>query len=335
MLNRPLGKSGFNVSVIGFGGIPIQRLEFAQAEIVLHAALERGVNFIDTARGYTDSEQKIGRALADRREKVVLATKAMSIEGAAMAEELATSLRELRTDTIDLYQLHGVGSAELLDRAVGPGGAYEVLAKAREQGKVHAIGITSHSRAVLHLAVETGLFDTVQLPFNPFETEAKEDVIPSARAHGVGTIGMKPVAGGAIASVPAALRFSLTQGIDVVIPGMDSVEQVEQNTAVGIELRAPSDEERGALNREKAFWGERFCRRCAYCMPCPNGLAIPLLLLLEAYYTRYGLEEWALQRLAGAEKSYSDCTGCEECLTKCPYELPIPEMMSRAAELMK
>ncbi|MCK4305217.1 MAG: aldo/keto reductase [Candidatus Eisenbacteria sp.] len=335
METRILGKTSLDVSVVGLGGIPIQGLSFDDSALVLHKALDCGITFIDTARGYTDSEEKIGRALSSRRSEFILASKALSRDAAGMAKEIETSLRDLQTDFIDIYQLHAIGSDKELAQVLAPGGAYEALARAREQGKVGFLGITSHSRPALIAAIQTGAFDTVQHPFNPIEIEWSDDVIPAATEAGVGIIAMKPAAGGALTHVPAALRFELTRGIDVVIPGMDSIAQVEENAAVGERLRPPNHAELLALACEKERWGGRFCRRCGYCMPCPNGLHIPMLLLLHAYYERYDLIDWALERLAGLEKKYSDCTACGECLEKCPYHLPIPDLMARGAEQVR
>jgi len=331
MEKRKLGRTDMEISVVGFGGIPIQGLSASDAERVLLHALARGVNFFDSARGYTDSEEKMGRALHAHRARIHLASKALSRNARRMRGELETSLRNLRTEMIDLYQVHSVGSPGELERILSPGGAYEALAKARDEGKVRWIGVTGHSRPVLFKAIETGLFDTVQFPFNPIENEWEEDVLPAARKAGIGTIGMKPVAGGAIRNVGASIRFSLTRGIDVSIPGMDSVDQVDENTAIGEDLRALTKEELASLQKEKELWGEKFCRRCAYCMPCPEGLNIPFLLLIEGYYTRYELHDWARERLQALSKTFSDCTACGECLEKCPYDLPIPDLMKDAA----
>jgi len=319
------------VSVVGFGGIPIQGLPVSDAERVLLRALDRGINFFDSARAYTDSEEKMGRVLHAHRDRIHLASKALPRNARRMRGELETSLRNLRTGMIDLYQVHSVGSLEELERILAPGGAYEALAQAREEGKVRWIGVTGHSLPVLLEAVRTGLFDTVQLPFNAIESEWEMEVLPAARKAGIGTIGMKPLAGGAIRNVGASIRFSLTRGIDVSIPGMDSVLQVDENAAVGEDLRAPTEEELAALQKEKELWGEKFCRRCAYCMPCPEGLNIPFLLLIEGYYTRYELHDWARERLQALSKTFSDCTACGECLEKCPYDLPIPDLMKDAA----
>ncbi len=331
MKKRYIGKTDIEASVVGFGGIPIQGLSFTEAERVLLRALDREINFFDSARAYTDSEEKIGRALGGRRDGIYLASKAMSRSADKIVEELEASLRNLRTDMIDLYQVHSVGSLEQLERITGPGGAYEGLSRAREAGKVRWIGVTGHSRRVLLAAVETGLFDTVQCPYNPIEDEWEGDVIPAAKTARMGIIGMKPLAGGALKDAVISIRFSLTRGVDVSIPGMDSVEQVDENASAGESPAPLSDSEHGKLREEKKLWGEKFCRRCAYCMPCPNGLNIPFLLLLDGYYVRYGLKDWALSRLKTLAKTYSDCTACGECLDKCPYHLTIPEMMKDAA----
>lgn len=332
MKRRVLGRTGLRVPVVGFGGIPVQRLSDSEAQQVIRSAVDAGIDFIDTARGYTDSEKKIGRALAGRRGEVVLASKSMARDADGMRREIEASLRDLGTDVIDLYQLHNVATLEQLQTVMGRGGACEALEEAREQGKVRFVGVTGHSRAVLLKAVETDRFDTVQLPFNPIESEALEDVIPAARRRDVGIIGMKPVAGGALASVAsAALRYNLEHGVDVVIPGIDSLSQVHQNAYVGVDFRSCAPEELAALEKEKTAWGKRFCRRCGYCSPCPHGLNINMLFLIQAYYERYDLKEWALERLSGLDKHYGDCRQCGECLPRCPYELDIPQMMQRFA----
>ncbi|HSG28567.1 MAG TPA: aldo/keto reductase, partial [Candidatus Krumholzibacterium sp.] len=280
MEKRILGRTDMNVSVVGFGGIPIQGLSFEESEkVILHAA-DSGINFFDSARGYTDSEEKIGRALRSRRHDIYLSTKAMSRDAASMRGELETSLKRLGTEMIDLYQMHAVGSTGQLERILGPGGAYEVLARAKEEGKVRWIGVTGHSKPVLLEAVASGRFDTVQFPFNPIEREWETELMPVAKAAGMGTIGMKPIAGGAIRHPALSIRYTLTRGMDVSIPGMDSIGQVDENSAAGMSLEPLSDEEISLLEEERDFWGEKFCRRCGYCLPCPAGLNIPFLLLL-------------------------------------------------------
>jgi len=331
MQKRKLGRTDMTVSAIGFGGIPIQGVSFEEADRILKTAIEKGVNFFDSARAYTDSEEKMGRSFAGARDGIYLSTKSLSRGAPEFAKEIETSLRNLRTDMIDLYQLHSIGTSADLDRVLAPGGAYEALVEARAAGKIRWIGITGHSREIMLKAIRTELFDTAQFPFNPIETEWEDEIIPAAKALGVGTICMKPLAGGAIRNRALALRFELSRGMDVVIPGMDAVEQVVENASAGEKIAAPDAAELAGLEAEKELWGEKFCRRCGYCLPCPNGLNIPFLFLIDGYYTRYELKDWALARLAALPKKFGDCTECGECLEKCPYGLAIPDMMKDAA----
>ena len=331
MEKRKLGTTDMIVSVVGFGGIPIQGVSVEEADRIFKSALDCGITFFDSARAYTDSEEKMGRALAGARDSLCLASKALSRTASKLADEIDASLRNLRTDRIDLYQLHSVGSLAELETVLSPGGAYDALVEARAAGKVRWFGITGHSRDVMLKAIETGRFHTVQFPFNPIEIEWEEAIIPAAKQAGIGTICMKPFAGGAIRNNRGALRYELTHGMDVVIPGMDSIEQVVENSSVGKKIFPPSEADLVDLHAERVRWGEKFCRRCGYCMPCPNGLNIPFLFLIDAYYTRYELRDWALARLATLEKKYGDCAACGECLKKCPYGLPVPDMMKDAS----
>jgi uncharacterized protein len=332
MRRTRLGRTGLEVSVIGFGGIPIQGVDAAEAERVVHAALDEGITLFDSARVYTDSEEKLGRALRGHRREVVLATKSMARDQAGMAREIETSLKALCTDCIDLYQVHNPGSDEQLAQVLGPGGALEALRAAQAQGKVRFLGLTGHARPLLAKAMGGGQFDTVQLPFSPLESEARGDVLPAARAVGAGVLAMKPLAGGALGKLPtAALRRGLEFGVDAVLAGMDGVEQVRENAAAGRAEGPLATAELVTLSAECARWAGEFCRRCGYCKPCPNGLDIPFLFLIEAYYTRYELHDWARARLAALGKRFSDCQACGQCTERCPYGLPVPELMARAA----
>ncbi|MCU0662485.1 MAG: aldo/keto reductase [Myxococcota bacterium] len=336
MEQRTLGRTGLRVSVIGFGGIPIQGLQDASAQRLVAAAMDAGVHFFDTARAYTDSEAKLGAALEGRRAQVVLATKSMARDAKSMTLDIETSLRSLRTDYIDLYQIHNPASLAQLDQVFGAGGAMEALQRAKDAGKVRSIGVTGHNRELILKAVETDAFDTVQHPLNPLEPAWQEDVIPAARHRGLGVVAMKPVAGGALAEVAAAsLRFCLHHGADLAIPGMDTLDAVRANTAVGEKLRPPCAVEMAQIEAVMARWEGVFCRRCGYCLPCPQGLNIPFLLLIEAYYERYGLKNWALERLGGLDKTFADCVSCGHCQSLCPYELPVPALMPRYAKRIR
>lgn len=327
-MKTSLGRTGLRVNRVGFGGIPIQRLSMDGAAAVLQAALEHGVDFIDTARGYTDSEEKIGRVLRSFPGRVTLATKSMARTRDEMFRDVEISLRNLGVENIDLYQCHNISSEDQLETVLGPGGAMEALTEARDQGMIGHIGITGHKPWVVKAAIHRYPFETIQIPFNMIETAAAGELLPLARKKNLGTIAMKPVAGGAVRNVLLNLRFILTSGMDVVIPGMDRVDQVEENLSVLEELKPLSEEEAEVLEREKEELGDSFCRRCEYCMPCPEGLNISFLHLIGAYYFRYGLKDWAWERLQSLSKRYADCVGCGECVRKCPYDLDTPAMFA-------
>jgi predicted aldo/keto reductase-like oxidoreductase len=319
-----LGETGLCVNRVGFGGIPIQRLGMDEAVKVAGAALEQGIDFIDTARGYSDSEEKIGRVLSSFRGRVVVATKSMARTRDEMFRDIETSLRNLRVDSIDLYQCHNISSDEQLEITLGSGGAIGALVEARDQGMIGHIGITGHKPWIVAQAIRRFPFETIQVPFNMIETAAGDELLPLARERKLGTIAMKPIAGGAVRNVLLNLRFILTSGIDVVIPGMDRVEQIDENLSVLDRLQPLSPAEMEVLLQEKEELGESFCRRCEYCMPCPEGLNIAFLHLIGAYYFRYGVKDWAWERLQGLSKKYQDCIRCGECVMKCPYDLATP-----------
>lgn len=324
---RKLGRTGLEVSAVSMGGIPVQRVDEDGAKRVIEAARKAGINFFDTARGYTDSEQKFGRVFGRDRQGAVIATKSMARTREDMTAEIDRSLKNLQVTRIDLYQLHNIKDEATMEKVLGPDGALAALKEAQQQGKISFIGITGHISKILVTAIATGHFDTVQFPFNAIETAAADELIPLARRMNIGTIAMKPLAGGALTKAPAALRFILEHGVDTVIPGMEMMEQVAVNAGVGAPVRPLTNEERADLQQVAAALGERFCRRCEYCQPCPQGIDIPTIFLLDGYWTRYGLKEWAVERYRPLPKNASHCVECGECENRCPYELPIREML--------
>lgn len=328
MQYRILGKTGLKVSEIGFGGIPIQRTSMSEAEKVILKSLERGINFLDTARAYTDSEEKIGHTLAGSdipREELVIASKSMNRDKNGLKEDVNLSLRLLRTDYLDLYQIHNVSNEKQLKAVLRPGGALEGLKEAQREGKVRFIGLTSHlpSLAVKALGIEN--FDTIQFPFNIVEQEASGTLLPLARENNIGTIVMKPLCGGALTLKKTALQYLLSFPVSAVIPGMQSIDEVVENTSVSGLI--PDKEALDKLRQEASELGNRFCRRCEYCLPCPEGVNISFNFLMFGYWKRYGLQEWAQKRYDSQTIKASDCIGCGECEQKCPYNLPIREML--------
>jgi len=323
---RELGTTGLMVNPIGFGGIPIQRLSMEESDRVIEEAIASGINFFDSSRIYSDSEEKLGRIFCQYRDRVIIATKSFACERDMVLRDIETSLKKLKTDNIEIYQCHNISSIDILDKALGKGGAIEGLMKAKEEGLIGHIGITGHKPWIMVEALKRFDFETIQVPFNYIETSSLEELIPLAKEKEVGIIAMKPVAGGAIKNTDLNFRFILNCGIDVVIPGMDRIGQVKKNLSVLKDLSPLTKGEIKVLEEEKEILGETFCRRCEYCMPCPQGLNIPFLHLLGAYYFRYELKQWAWKRLTSLPKGYQNCIDCKECIEKCPYDLDMPNI---------
>lgn len=323
---------GLRVLRMGMGGIPIQRLDAGASDRLLEKAVEMGVNFFDTARGYSDSESKFGRVLPRYRERVLIASKSFSRSASDMLRDIEVSLSNLRSDCIDLYQCHNVASEADVEKILAPDGAVTGMLKARDQGKIRHIGLSGHKPRIVAKALERFPFATIQVPANFMETEAMKELIPEARRRRVGVIAMKPVGGGNIRETALNFRFIFANGVDVAIPGMDAPGQVEENVAVLADLAPLAAGETARLERERDRLGARFCRRCEYCMPCPQGLPISFLHVLRNYYFVYDLKDWALERLAGLAKTYPDCAACGECVAKCPYHLDTPTIFRETWE---
>ena len=329
---RILGKTGLKVSRMGFGGIPIQRIDAEGTKMLMEELVKAGVNYIDTARGYTVSEEFLGYALEGIRDKFILATKSMARTKEAMAKDVDISLKNLRTDYIDLYQIHNPNAADL-EAVQQPGGALEALLEAKAAGKIGHIGVTLHSADLFKVAVEYDWVETIMFPYNVVETQG-EKLIARCAERNIGFIDMKPLAGGAIDDAAVAMRFiAANPNVTVVIPGMERIEQIRQNAVAVNNTAALSNEEKNKIAAIRKELGTNFCRRCNYCAPCTEGINIPFAIMLEGYYTRYGLQEWATGRYNAMAKRASDCVGCGVCESRCPYNLPIRQMLKRVEQV--
>ena len=326
-----LGKTGLCVSRVGFGGIPIQRISSEECTKLFDSVVAHGINYIDTARAYTVSEAYLGEALRGRREQFILATKSMARSREDMARDIETSLNNLQTDYIDLYQIHNPNMAQL-DTVLAPGGAMEALQEAKAAGKIGHIGLTAHSLSVFERALELDEIETIMFPYNVVERQG-EELIARCQEKNVGFIAMKPMAGGAIEDATLAMRYIVSNpAATIVIPGMYCEGEVEQNVAAAQNTAPLSEEERAAADAVLATLGEHFCRRCNYCAPCAVGISIPNVFLFEGYLSRYGLEDWARERYATLGVKASACIGCGACEDRCPYHLPIRQMLKESAE---
>lgn len=328
---RVLGKTGLKISAVGFGGIPIQKVDEAGAVALVDSLVAHGINFIDTARVYTISEELLGIALEGRRDKFILASKSMARTAEAMRADIEISLKNLKTDYIDLYQIHNI-PAHQIDAACAPGGLVEALLEAKEQGKIRHIGLTAHSIESFERALELDFVETIMFPYNIVETQG-EALIAECEKRNIGFICMKPLAGGAIENATLALRFICqNSAVSVVIPGMATADEVEMNCAAVNDKTPLTAKEKNEIEAIRKDLGTNFCRRCNYCAPCAVGIGIPSVFLFAGYLERYGLEEWGRERYATLPVKASACIECGVCETRCPYNLPIREMMKKCAK---
>lgn len=325
---RILGRTELRISEVGFGGIPIIRLQTEEAVRVLRYAFEKGVTFYDTAHVYKDSEYKIGQAFKGMRDKIIVATKTMQRDAKGALEQLENSLRMLQTDYIDLYQFHQVAQEKDWEQIIGPGGALETMLKAKRQGKIRHIGITSHSLPMAIKMVKTGLFDTIQFPFNFIEAAAKEKLCVAADALNLGMLGMKPFGGGVINNAALAFKF-LRQYPEVIpIPGYDSLSSVDDILALYEQPNIVTPEDLDLMDKFRAEVGHRFCRRCEYCQPCPQGVMITPAMGYPIIASRMS-PAVAVEFSKKAMGTVPQCINCGICTSCCPYELNIPEMLKQ------
>ncbi len=331
-----LGKTNLNVSVVGLGGIPVQRTDIEGTKKLIDACIEKGVNFIDTARGYTVSEEYLGEALkGGKREKFILATKSMSRSYEAMAKDIDISLKNLQTDYIELYQIHNIKSDEDFALCFSEQGAYQALLDAKSAGKIGHIGATCHAKESFErLITEFGdCIETIMFPFNIVENQGL-DLMKLSQEKNIAFIAMKPMAGGNLENATLAMKYILNEPTcTIVIPGMADVKEVEENVAA-VELGAMTKEDWEACDKIKKELGNNFCRRCGYCAPCPQGINIPSNFLFVNYLRHYGLASWAKDRYYSMDKRAKDCIECGLCETRCPYELPIRDMLKEVARDM-
>lgn len=331
MEKRILGKTGLEVVCVGFGGIPIQRVNQDMVHKIVDELETVGVNFIDTARGYTVSEEFLGNALKGRREKFVLATKSMAKDYTSMKTDIEISLKNLQTDYIDLYQMHLLKDMNDYKTVMGPNGAYKALLEAKEAGKIGHIGVTAHSADFMMEIVDDMPFETLQFPYNLVENQA-EPLFKKAKSRNIGVICMKPIAGGAIQNGALSIKYILQNDcVSAVIPGMEKPEEVQQNISVASGNYTFTQAEREEADAIVNELHGNFCRRCGYCAPCEAGINIPAMFIAEGYYTRYKMVGYAETYYSKQPVKASACIQCGKCLDRCPYHLPIIEKMKEVA----
>ncbi len=321
-----LGKSGLVVSQVGFGGIPIIPLAMEKAVEVVRHCYARGITFFDTANMYGNSEKMIGLALEKVRDKVVLATKTTRRDNPGARKHIARSLENLKTDVIDLYQFHNVSSDANLDKILGPDGAMEAVQAAMKEGRIRQVGVTSHKIDTAIKACRTGLFATLQFPFNFIEVEPLEALFQAAREQDMGIIAMKPLGGGLLDSAALCFKY-LQQHPDVVpIPGISRPEEMDEIIELYRNPTPFTADEKERMEKIRAELGQSFCHRCGYCMPCEQGISIPEVLMFRSTVKRIPPDIAAVLAKSVME-GVDNCTGCGECIEKCPYDLNIPDLL--------
>ena len=327
MLKTTLGRTDLEVTRSAFGVLPLQRTEKEEAARILRTAFDAGINFYDTARGYTDSEEKIGYALSDVRDSIIIATKSAAATRNDLLAHLETSLRNLRTDHVDLLQLHN--PSELPDPDDSES-SYAGLIEAREKGLTKFIGITCHSRERAYAAVESGLYDTLQYPVCILSTEEDLALIKMCREANVGLIAMKPLSGGLITNMRAAFAFLWQYETVVPIWGIQRMSELEELLALDAHPPALDDELRTAIEEDRRELAGDFCRACGYCLPCAAEIPIPMaarmpLLLRRMPYRQFLSDDWRAKM-----HRIEDCTECGACRSRCPYGLDTPALLRKS-----
>ena len=322
-----LGRTEMMVTGLGFGGIPIQRVSEEEAIAVVNKCLDLGINFLDTANGYTTSEERIGRAIKGKREEIILATKSLARTREDMEKHLKLSLERLGTDYIDLYQLHNVSDAEALETVLDPNGPRGVIEDAKKAGVEKHIGITSHQIDVAKDIIKTDLFETIMFPFNFMAYKGNDELLSLARQHDVGFIAMKPLAGGMIANATIAIKYLLQFPDIVLIPGIERVPEIEEIARVFEGPKELTAAEKQEMERIKEELGTRFCRKCDYCQPCTAGIPISDVMAFPNLAKRLPPVRLYSGKFAESFEKAADCTDCGECEERCPYNLPIRDMI--------
>ncbi len=324
-----IGNTGLKVNKNGFGALPIQRVSMKEAVYLLQKAYNNGIDYYDTARFYTDSEEKIGEALSHCRSKIVIASKTGATTVEEFWKDLHTTLTNLKTDYLDIYQFHNPSYCPKPDDKVG---LYDAMKVAQRQGKVRFIGISNHRQGVAKEAIESGYYDTLQYPFSYLSSAEDEVIVEAARKRGMGFICMKALAGGLIND--SALAYAFLSQYDHALPiwGIQRESELDEFLSYQTDEPAMTPERWKKVGEERESLSGDFCRGCGYCMPCTVGIQINdcnrmSLFLRRAPLSVYFTEEWAEKM-----KLIEDCVHCDACKAKCPYGLDIPNLLKRNYE---
>lgn len=324
-----LGRTGIKVPKNGFGALPVQRVDFEAAKEILLKAYEGGIRFFDTARFYTDSEEKIGYAMSDIRDKIYIATKTAAHNADEFWRDLGISLNNLKTDYIDIYQFHNPSFCPKPEDGTG---LYEAALKAKEQGKIRHIGITNHRLAVAKEAIASGLYETMQFPFCYLATEQDLEIVDLCKKENMGFIAMKALSGGLITD--SALAYAYLSQFDHVVPIWGVQRERELDEFLSYQEQPPvlTEEMKARIEADKIELAGEFCRGCGYCMPCPAGIEINNCARMSLMLRRAPQQEFLTPEWQEKMKKIEGCLSCGKCKSKCPYELDTPELLKKNYE---
>lgn len=323
-----LGKTELSVTKNGFGALPVQRVDKENAIRFLRRAYEGGINYFDTARMYTDSEEKLGLALSDVRDRIIISTKTMSTDVEGFWRDLETSLSLLKTDYIDIYQFHNIA---FCPKPGDSSGLYEAMLEAKAQGKIRHIGITNHRLSVAEEAVRSGLYETLQFPFSYLAGEKEEALVRLCAENDVGFICMKALAGGLITRSDVAYAF-LAQYPVAPIWGIQRECELEEFLAYNDDPPSLTDEMKAFIEKERAELAGEFCRGCGYCMPCPAGIEINTCARMSLLLRRSPTASHLTEKGQAMMKKIEGCINCGQCKAKCPFGLDTPNLLKKNYE---
>jgi predicted aldo/keto reductase-like oxidoreductase len=321
-----LGRTNLIVTKLGWGGIPIQRVGEREAVSVIRAVVEMGVDLLDTARGYTNSEHRIGLALQRIERPVILSSKS-PVRTAKIYNDVRESLKQMKAKKINIYHLHNVSNFEEYERVMAPGGGYEGLKRARDEGLIDHIGLSSHHLQILEKAVIDGHVDVIMACYSFLEPDTLRKVFPLAKEKDVGILTMKPFSGGVIEEAGPALRFVLSTANIIPIPGSETLERARENWKIFAEGYSLTEEDKERIEAIKKEFDCRFCRRCDYCQPCTEKIKIQYAVGLKSMIKRMGPNIQELKWVTDVVEKARHCSECGECLPRCPYHLPIPDLI--------
>lgn len=319
-----LGRTGIKVCKNGFGALPIQRISFDAAKEILLHAYNSGINFFDTARFYTDSEEKIGYALSDVRDKIYIATKTAAQNADDFWKDLNTSLNNMKTDYIDIYQFHNPSFCPKPNDGTG---LYEAMLEAKSQGKIRFIGLTNHRLAVAQEAIDSGLYDTIQFPFCYLATDKDIAIVENCKKNNLGFIAMKGLSGGLITNSAAAYAFMAQYDNVLPIWGVQRMSELDEFLSYNTNPPSVTGEIKELIDNDRKILAGEFCRGCGYCMPCPVGIEINNCARMSLLLRRSPSELQLTPAVQAKMKKIENCLHCNHCKSKCPYGLDTPKLL--------